>query len=130
MQIVHLVSSHYVSISLTTRGTCSNKLLDTAALPRPEVVGWSGTVARKISRLFLNSIKSPEFSFLRLFGITLKRSAPCTPRDLSLAFFTMFGALLGILLGIATLPRLSLHCQLIEYPSINPWLSFHRKHIY
>ena len=72
MQHANHALGHSVSISLTIRGTYSNKLLDIATLPRPEVVGWSGTVGRKISRLFLNSIKSPKLSFLRLFGNKLK----------------------------------------------------------
>ena len=52
----------------------------------------------------------------------LNRWAPWTPRDLSLAFLTMEGAFLGIGLGIAYLPRLSLNCQFTEYLLI-PWLS-------
>ena len=57
-------------------GNWSNKLLDFAALARPVVVGWSGTVARKMSRLFLNRGKSLEFSFLRFIGRRLKMWAP------------------------------------------------------
>ena len=77
---------------MQSRGTCSNRLLDTAALNKPEVVGWSGTVDRKMSRWFLKRAKSPEFSFLRLLGRRLKILAPWTPKDLSLAFFTLVGA--------------------------------------
>ena len=36
------------------------KLLVTAALAKPEVVGWSGIMATKISRRFFNNSKSPE----------------------------------------------------------------------
>jgi hypothetical protein len=32
------------------------------------MVGWSGILARKMSRWFLNNGKSLEFSFLRDFG--------------------------------------------------------------
>jgi hypothetical protein len=112
---------------LLRRGTCSNKLLDTAALDKPEVVGWSGTVDKNMSKWFLKREKSPEFSFLRLLGRRLKILAPWTPKDLSLAFLTLLGAVEGMALGMAILPLLSLHCQLMEYPSTRPWLIFHRK---
>ena len=39
-----------------------------AALTRPWVVGWSGISERNISKWFLNSKNSPEFSFLRFWG--------------------------------------------------------------
>ena len=105
---------------MQSRGTCSNRLLDTAALNKPEVVGWSGTVDRKMSRWFLKRAKSPEFSFLRLLGRRLKILAPWTPKDLSLACFTLVGAVEGMAWGMAILPLLSLHCQLMEYPSTRP----------
>ena len=40
------------------RGTWSNKLLVLAALYNPGVVGWSGTIDRKMSKWFLNRAKS------------------------------------------------------------------------
>ena len=98
----------------------SNKLLVAAALASPVMVGWSGTVTRKMSRLFLKRGKSLEFSFLRFIGRRLKMCAPWTARDLSLASLICAGTELGIFLGIAYLPLLSLHCQLIWYPSIKP----------
>ena len=63
--------------------------------------------------------KSAEFSFLRDFGRRLNNLAPCTFRNLSLARFTLLGALLGMLAGTVNLPRLSLHCHLISNPCIN-----------
>ena len=90
------------------RGTWSNKLLVLAALYNPGVVGWSGTIDRKMSKWFLNRAKSPEFSFLRLLGRILNSLAPWTPRDLSLAFFTLEGAPFGMAFGVAILPLLSL----------------------
>ena len=79
---------------MQSRGTCSNRLLDTAALNKPEVVGWSGTVDKNMSRWFLKRAKSPEFSFL--LGRRLKILAPWTPKDLSLACFTLVGAVEGM----------------------------------
>jgi hypothetical protein len=75
------------------------------------MVGWSGILARKMSRWFLNNGKSAAFSFLRDYGRRLNNLAPCTFRNLSLARFTLLGALLGMLAGTANLPLLSLHCQ-------------------
>ena len=95
-----------------SRGTCSNRMLDTAALDKPEVVGWSGTVDRKMSKWFLKRAKSPEFSFLRLLGRRLNILAPWTPKDLSLACLTFVGAVEGMELGRPILPFLFLHCQL------------------
>ena len=48
-------------------GTWSNKLLDTTALARPWVVGSSGIPERNVSKWFLNSRKSPEFSYLPIY---------------------------------------------------------------
>ena len=70
------------------RGTWSNRLVEPADLTKPWVVGWSGTVDRKMSKWFLNRSKSPESSFLRCTGRILNSLAPWTPRDLSLACFT------------------------------------------
>ena len=92
-KLTHLVFCQELVLS---RGTCSNRLLDTAALDKPEVVGWSGTVDRKMSKWFLKREKSPEFSFLRLQGKRLKILAPCTPKVLSLACFTFVGAVEGM----------------------------------
>ena len=89
-----------------------------AALARPVVVGWSGTVARNKSRWFLKRGKSREFSFWRWIGSMLKRRTPWTPSDLSLASFTMQGSFMRILLGTASLPLLSLQTQSNEYPSM------------
>jgi hypothetical protein len=96
------------------KGTWSNKLLVTEALTKPGVVGWSGTKDRKMFRWFLNRGKSPEFSFLKFTGSRLNNLAQWTPRDLSLACFTLVGALGGMLVGMANLPLLSLHCHLKE----------------
>ena len=63
----------YPSSRSGTRGIWSTKLFDIAALPSPGVVGWSGILERKISRWFLKSAKSLQFSFLRDFGSKLKR---------------------------------------------------------
>ena len=59
-----------------TRGTWSNKLLDTEALTKPGVVGWSGTKDMKMSKWFLNRGKSPEFSFRKFTGSRLNNLAP------------------------------------------------------
>jgi hypothetical protein len=110
---------------MLSRGTCSNRLLETAALDKPGVLGWSGTVDRNISKWFLKRAKSPEFSFLRLLGKRLNILATRTPKDLSLAWLTLVGEVEGMALGMAILPLLSLHCQLMEYPSTRPWLTNH-----
>ena len=44
-----------------TKSTWSNKLLEAAGLASPLVVGWSGTLARNMSRWFLKSGKSLVF---------------------------------------------------------------------
>ena len=113
-----------------TKGTWSNRLLVMAALVRPAMVGWSGILARKMSRWFLNRGKSAEFSFLRDFGRRLNNLAPWTFRKFSLAFFTSEGALLGMLAGTASLPLLSLHCHLVSNPLTRPWESFQMKQIW
>ena len=94
---------------MLSKGTWSSRLLDLAALDKPGVVGWSGTVDKKMSKWFLKRAKSPEFSFLRLLGRRLKILAPWTPKDLSLACCTLVGAEEGMGLGMAILPLLSLH---------------------
>ena len=38
---------------IINNGIWCNKLLDSADLPRPAVVGWSGTRFRKVSKFFL-----------------------------------------------------------------------------
>ena len=48
---------------MLSSGAYSKRLLDPAALDKPKVVGWSGTVGRKISKWFLKRAKSPKFSF-------------------------------------------------------------------
>ena len=114
-------------LDVWNKGTWSYRLLDKAALTSPGVVGWSGMLPKNISRWFLKSGKSPEFSFLMFNGKRLNRRAPWTPRDLSLSCITLVGAVWGIWLGTANLPLLSLHCHLMLYPSTSPWLSFQRK---
>ena len=89
-KLTHLVFCQELVLS---RETCSNRLLDTAALDKPEVVGWSGTVDRKMSKWFLKRANSPEFSFLRLLGRRLKILAP---KDLSLAYLTLVGTVEGM----------------------------------
>ena len=88
-------------------GTWSNRLLDSAALGKPGVVGWSGTVDRKMSKWFLKRAKSPEFSFRRLRGRRLKILAPWTPKDLFPCLLNLGGAVEGLALGVAVLPLLS-----------------------
>ena len=77
------------------RGTWSSILFEAAALARPGVVGWSGILSRNISRWFLKSGKSLAFSFLWWSGSRLNSLAPCAPSDLSLASFTLLGALIS-----------------------------------
>ena len=110
-----------------TIGTWYHRLFVTATLARPDMVGWSGILARKISRWFLNYVKLPEFSFLRGFGSRLNN---WTLRNFSLACFSFREAFLWMLAVTASLPLLSLHCHLMSNPLISPWEIFHIQQIW
>ena len=80
--------------------------MDSAALPNPVTVGWSGMVDRNTSKWFLNRSTWLVFILLNCSGKRLKMLAPLTPRDLSLAFLTTDGAALTTVLGMIVLPLL------------------------
>ena len=77
-------------------GTWSSKLLVSAALWQPLMVGWSGMENSQASRFSLNLSWWSEAMSLRPLGQRLKRAAPLTARELSLALLTLAGALLQI----------------------------------
>ena len=58
-----------------TRGTWFNELLDMAALAIPGMVGWSGTLDKKMSRWFLKRAKSPEFSMKKKWDVRVVLSS-------------------------------------------------------
>ena len=98
------------------KGTWSNRPWVAAALNMPEVLGWSGTWERKMSRWFLKRRNSPELSYPRVIGSKLNRRAPLQAplRVFSLACLTtLAGAPGGMLFWTASLPRLSFKCHLI-----------------
>ena len=76
----HALTADYSSWS---SGSWSKRLLEAAALARPDMVGWSGTVDRKMSKWFLKRAKSPV-SLRRLAGRRLKILAPRTAKERSL----------------------------------------------
>ena len=63
---------------------------------------------------------------LRPLGHRLKRAAPFTARELSLAFLTLAGAFLLISLGTADQPLLVLKIKSICYPFTRPIASFQK----
>ena len=87
-------------------GSWSNKLFESAALPSPVIVGWSGMDDRKTSKWFLKTSIWSLFMLLSVSGKRLKILAPLTPRDPSLAFLTIFGAALTTVFGIIVLALL------------------------
>ena len=68
------------------------RLLDSAALLVPTMVGWSGTVLRKLSSAALNWSTVQLFMFLIWPGKRLNRLLPLTPVEASLALFMTAGA--------------------------------------
>ena len=72
-----------------------------AALTRPETVGWSGTEWRKLSKINLKASMVVTSLFLMYSGSRLKSLAPLTPSDPSLAFLTLAAADLVTGLGTA-----------------------------
>ena len=65
--------SHLFNIN---KGSWCIRLLVSAALPCPAIVGWSGTWERKVSSSFLKPSTFPESRFLMLVGSKLKMLAP------------------------------------------------------
>ena len=61
------------------RGIWCSRLFDSAALPIPVIVGWSGILVRKLSILFLNESTLSALTFLMYAGSKLKILAPLTP---------------------------------------------------
>ena len=92
-------------------GSWCIRLFVSAALGRPGIVGWSCTLPRKVSSLFLNSRTSAGFDafmFLIYCGSKLKSFAPFTASDASVARRICAGALVFIGLGTKKLPLLPL----------------------
>ena len=87
-------------------GSWCKRLLDSAALPSPVTVGWSGMDDRKTSKWFLKNSTWSVFMLLMFSGKRLNIWAPLTPKDFSLAFLTADGAALTTALGMMTLPCL------------------------
>ena len=77
-----------------------------AALWQPAIVGCSGMLNSQASRLALNLSTWLEAKSLNPLGQRLKRRAPFTAKDASLAFLTHAGAVLDTGLGTATHLRL------------------------
>ena len=63
-----------------------------AALPRPSMVGWSGTLQRKLSKATLNWSTEVAFMFLMEAGNRLNSLQPLTAREASLALLMGAGA--------------------------------------
>ena len=64
-----------------------------AALWQSGIEGWSGMEKSQASRFCLNRSWWSEAMSLRPLGHRLKRAAPLTARELSLALLTLAGAL-------------------------------------
>ena len=79
--------------------------MDSAALPNPEVVGWSGILSRKVSNSFLKASTLLLSLFLSTTGSKLKILAPFTPKEDSLALLTDAGEEFTTSCGRAVLPR-------------------------
>ena len=73
---------------------------------------FSCLLAVAFLRILFGMASRPLLSLhCQCFVKRLKRRAPWTPRDLSLAFRTTAGAFWGILFSMASCPLLSIHCQ-------------------
>ena len=107
---------HGLSKACNSSGTWCSKLLLWAALWQSLIVGWSGIVWSQASKLSLNLSWWQEAMSLRPLGHRLKRAAPLTARELSLALLTLAGAVLLIGLGTADQPLLGLKINSILYP--------------
>ena len=70
-------------------GTWCIRQFDSAALPSPATVGWSGTLERNSSKAVLKTSTLTELMFLMLEGKRLNILAPFTPKEDSLALFTL-----------------------------------------
>ena len=106
------------------------RLFDSADLPKPGIVGWSGILFKKMSSFALNMSTLWLSMFLKSAGSKLKILAPLTPREDSLAFLTGAGEDDTTSCGRAVLPRrpaLLVHCT--WYPLTMPWEIFQRKSI-
>ena len=82
------------------RASWCSRLLVSAARPSPSMVGWSGTVARKLSKAALNCSTEVPFMSLIEVGKRLNNLQPFTARDDSLALLTTAGAGLKSCLGV------------------------------
>ena len=98
-----------------------------AALPNPSMVGWSGTLQRKLSRANLNWSTEVAFMFLMEAGNRLKSLQPFTAREASLALLMGAGADIRIDLGVASLPFLAQSVKVRSYPCTFPSLIFQIK---
>ena len=95
--------------------------MDSAALPNPEVVGWSGILSRKVSNSFLKTSTLLLSIFLSSTGSKLKILAPFTPKDDSLALLTDAGEDFTTSCGRAVLQRRPLALvNWTEYPLTKP----------
>ena len=121
-QLLSAIAEIYsiIVIIAITIGIWSNRLLVSAALPRPLTVGWSGMPDRNTSRWFLNVYTWSEFMFRREeAGRRLKSRAPLTASDHSLAHITEAGQCLGTGAGTSVLPRLPSSCQTYTFKNKN-----------
>ena len=109
-------------------GIWCKRLFDSADLPNPAIVGWSGILLKKSSSFILKMSILLLSRFLTSVGSRLKILAPFTPREDSLAFLTGAGEEETTLWGRAVLPRrplLQVNCT--SYPWTIPWEIFHNK---
>ena len=87
-----------------------------AALPNPSMVGWSGTLQRKLSRANLNWSTEVAFMLRMEVGNRLNNLQPLTAREASLALLMGAGADLIICFGVASLPFLAQSVKDRSYP--------------
>jgi hypothetical protein len=96
------------SNSCSNIGTRCSRLLEMAALWQPAIVGWSGISDSQESKFCLNLFWCSEAISLRPLGQILKRAAPLTARDPSLALLTLSGTFWTMVLCMAYQPILGL----------------------
>ena len=111
-------------------GIWCNKQFDSAALPSPATVGWSGTKVRNSSKAFLKTSMFVELMFLIAEGKRLNILTPLTPKEDSLALLTIVEDDRITSCGRPVLPRRP--CSLVystEYPCTRPCEIFQRKMI-
>ena len=121
----------YYLVWLYNNGSWCRRLLLSAALPSPGMVGSSGMLPRKTSRWFLNMSTCSVLIVLMLSGKRLKILAPLTPKEFSLALLTSAGAFGSIWFGMICLPlRMPPDVNITSYPETKPWLIFDKNIIW